>query len=316
MKKILIIILLIPILGISQNFTNKFKTDSLEYRIDSTNTLLSQFTFASCGVSIPSNFLGYKFDNSIDLACTGNSPSSTEVCDFQHCTQSTPLTCIAMNNQNAMQSYINSTLIPDLNTCFGTSLVANDIIYIYNSALDEVEVWYNPTLIAINPQPHNFVISPIGTNSACEKPFPSIPIASSSIVSGDNALLVKLCEPLNISDTTHQSIFNEINNNIQNIYNIINTSSSLVGSNATTINLHTTTTAISISNVLEIIVENIGSTNTTITYGGVSITLNAGQQRLFTSVYDEGVKRYTPIPSLTVVGTASSPIVVTRKVFQ
>lgn len=49
MKKILIIILLIPILGISQNFTNKFKTDSLEYRIDSTNTLLSQFTFASCG---------------------------------------------------------------------------------------------------------------------------------------------------------------------------------------------------------------------------------------------------------------------------
>lgn len=182
MKKILIIILLIPILGISQNFTNKFKTDSLEYRIDSTNTLLSQFTFADCN--------------------------------------------------------------------------------------------------------------------------------------GANNLNVKVCEPLNISDTTHQSIFNEINNNIQNIYNIINTSSSLVGSNATTINLHTTTTAISISNVLEIIVENIGSTNTTITYGGVSITLNAGQQRLFTSVYDEGVKRYTPIPSLTVVGTASSPIVVTRKVFQ
>lgn len=48
MKKILIIILFTPLLSIGQNFTTKFKTDSLEYRIDSTNTLLSQFTFTDC----------------------------------------------------------------------------------------------------------------------------------------------------------------------------------------------------------------------------------------------------------------------------
>lgn len=163
--------------SIADTFTTK--SDTVINRIDSTNKILSKFYFESCGASIPSNFLGYKFDNSIDLACTGNSPSSTEVCDFQHCTQSTPLTCIAMSNQSAMQSYINSTLIPDLNTCYGTSLVANDIIYLYNSTLDEVEVWYNPALITANPTPHNFVIAPLGTGSGCDKPFPSIPITSS-----------------------------------------------------------------------------------------------------------------------------------------
>lgn len=46
MKKL--IFLFIPLLTFGQNFNTKFKTDSLEYRIDSTNTLLNQFTFADC----------------------------------------------------------------------------------------------------------------------------------------------------------------------------------------------------------------------------------------------------------------------------
>lgn len=37
MKKL--IFLFIPLLTFGQNFNTKFKTDSLEYRIDSTNTL-------------------------------------------------------------------------------------------------------------------------------------------------------------------------------------------------------------------------------------------------------------------------------------
>lgn len=272
MKKILIIILLIPILGISQNSTNKFKTDSLEYRIDSTNTLLSQFTFASCGVSIPSNFLGYKFDNQNDLSCTGALPSTTEVCDFQHCGQSTPTPCIPMSNQSAMQGFINSTLIPDLNVCFGTSLVANDIIYLYNSALNEVEVWYNPTLITINPQPHNFVISPIGTNSACEKPFPSIPITTSSIVGG-NGLLVKVCEPLNVvTDTTINATIREMRDSIarQNII-LMNQSTPTLSattpsytSNRTLLTANTTPAPYSVGvpvNTREITIQNITGTD-------------------------------------------------------
>lgn len=220
MKKILIIILFTPLLSIGQNFTTKFKTDSLEYRIDSTNTLLNQFTFVDCGESIPSGFLGYKFDNAVDLACSGGLPSTTEICEFQHCISSVPPTCIAMSDQSGMQNFINSTLIPDLNACYGTSLVANDIIYLYNATLDEVEVWYNPALITANPTPHNFVISPLGTNSGCEKPFPSIPIATSSIGSGGDALLVKVCEPLSvITDTTINTTIREMRDSIarQNI---------------------------------------------------------------------------------------------------
>ena len=220
MKKL--IFLFIPLLTFGQNFSTKFKTDSLEFRIDSTNTLLNKFSFVGCGENIPSGFLGYKFDNAVDLACSGGLPSTTEICDFKHCISSVPPTCIAMSDQSGMQNFINSTLIPDLNACYGTSLVANDIIYLYNATLDEVEVWYNPALITANPTPHGFVISPLGTNSGsgCEKSFPSIPIATSSIGSGGNALLVKVCEPLSvITDTTINTTIREMRDSIarQNI---------------------------------------------------------------------------------------------------
>lgn len=42
MKKLIIILLFIPIISIGQNFNTKFKTDSLEYRIDSINATIRE----------------------------------------------------------------------------------------------------------------------------------------------------------------------------------------------------------------------------------------------------------------------------------
>lgn len=306
MKSIILIFILFPLLIYGQGFnqpkqgkdtTHTFilrsiadtfttKSDTVINRIDSTNKILSKFYFESCGASIPSNFLGYKFDNTIDFACTGNSPSSTEVCDFQHCTQSTPLTCIAMSNQNAMQAFINSTLIPALNACYGLSLINDDIIYLYNSTLDEVEVWYNPILITANPTPHNFVISPIGTNSNCDKPFPSIPITTSTL-GGVNALLVKVCEPLSVNtDTTINATIREMRDSIarQNII-LMNQSTPTLSattpsytSNRTLLTANTTPAPYSVGvpvNTREITIQNV-------TGSDILITTSQGTQILGT----------------------------------
>lgn len=284
MKKL--IFLFIPLLTFGQNFSTKFKTDSLEYRIDSTNTLLNQFTFLGCGESIPSGFLGYKFDNAVDLACTGGLPSTTEICDFQHCTQSPPPSCIAMSDQSAMQNFINSTLIPDLNACYSLSLINDDIIYLYNSTLDEVEVWYNPILITANPTPHNFFISPIGTNSSCDKLFPSIPITTSTL-GGGNALLVKVCEPLNVNtDTTINATIREMRDSIarQNII-LMNQSTPTLSattpsytSNRTLLTANTTPAPYSVGvpvNTREITIQNV-------TGSDILITTSQGTQILGT----------------------------------
>lgn len=203
---------------------NQYNDSMQLLKIDSTNIILRQLTFESCGSSIPSNFVGFKFDNANDYTCAGTSPTQIEYADFQHCGQSIPNTPIPATAQSWVQKFINDTLIPDLNACYGLSLVSNDIIYLYNSSTDEVEVWYNPVILSASNPPHNFVVSQLGTNSPCVKPFPSISISNTSN-GNSNALLVKVCEPLNVNtkaDTTHTYILNEIFNRLDS--NIIDRS--------------------------------------------------------------------------------------------
>lgn len=262
--------------------TNQFILKDIYKKIDTTNTILNNLYFVGCGENIPIGFIGYKFDNAVDLSCSGGLPSTTEVCDFQHCVSSVPPICIPMSNQAAMQNFINSTLIPDLNTCYGTSLVANDIIYIYNSALDEVEVWYNPTLLAAANPPHNFDIAPIGTGASCEKPFPSIPIATSALSGGD-ALLVKVCEPLNVvTDTTINATIREMRDSIarQNIILLNQSTPSITATtpsyttNRTLLTANTTPAAYSVAvpaNTREITIQNI-------TGADIQITTSQGTQ--------------------------------------
>ena len=266
--------------------TNQFILKDIYKKIDTTNTILNNLYFVGCGESIPIGFIGYKFENAVDLSCSGGLPSTTEVCDFQHCLSSTPPSCIPMANQAAMQNFINSTLIPDLNACYGTSLVANDIIYIYNSALDEVEVWYNPALLTAANPPHNFVIAPIGTGASCEKPFPSIPIATSALSGGD-ALLVKVCEPLNVvTDTTINATIREMRDSIarQNIILLNQSTPTIMAatpsytSNRTLFTANTTPAAYSVgvpANTREITIQNI-------TGADIQITTSQGTQILGT----------------------------------
>lgn len=335
MRKLIIILLLIPILSIWQNFTTKFKTDNLEYRIDSTNTLLSKFYFESCGISIPSQYVGFKFDNPNDFACTGGLPSTTELVDFQLGSgggSSTPSTPIPMTNQSAVQSFINSNLLPDIGTAFSITTNANDIIYIYDAVNDEVQVWYNTNVApaTLGTYSNNFVVSPLGANSGCDKPIPQLSITTAP--SGGNALLVKVCEPLNVVTSIDSNLSrkvvsidnwadsNTLSRKLVLIGNTISTSpistTATFGSVAESNNLYTTTQSITTTTAIEIVVENTGSANTTIVYGGITLPLNAGIQRIFTSKWDESKRVYTPISSLTVNGTATSQIFINIKKIQ
>jgi hypothetical protein len=88
------------------------------------------------------------------------------------------------------------------------------------------------------------------------------------------------------------------------------------GTTADAVNIYTTNQAITVTNCIFIIVENTGTTATTVTYGGVSIPLAVGQERLFEAVFNQNNAKYTPISTLSVLGTSTASILVTRKFLQ
>ena len=85
------------------------------------------------------------------------------------------------------------------------------------------------------------------------------------------------------------------------------------GAVADLVTSHTTSSVIPTASTLEVIVENIGTASTTITYQGESMPLDVKQQRVFHAIWDEARRIYSPIGTLVVNGTAIAPIVVVRK---
>ena len=80
---------------------------AISRRIDTTNSILSKLYFETCGIIIPSNYEGYKFDNGVDFGCTGGLPSTTELVDFQSNCGNVPLAIpIPMTDQIAVQAYV------------------------------------------------------------------------------------------------------------------------------------------------------------------------------------------------------------------
>ena len=202
-------------------------------RIDTTNSILSKLYFETCGIIIPSNYEGYKFDNGVDFGCTGGLPSTTELVDFESNCGSVPLAIpIPMTDQIAVQAYINSYVLPLVASCFAISTNPNDIIYIYDSANDEVQVWYNTNVspTTLGQYPNNFEIAILGSGSGCDKVVPLNPVAIAP-QSSESALLVKICEPLSVTTINPKY-------NINEIYEVVNSSISF---NANTIHSYTIT---------------------------------------------------------------------------
>jgi len=85
------------------------------------------------------------------------------------------------------------------------------------------------------------------------------------------------------------------------------------GAVADLVTSHTTSSVIPTASTLEVIVENIGTASTTITYQGVNMPLDVKQQRVFHAIWDEARRIYSPIGTLVVNGTASATIVVIIK---
>lgn len=85
------------------------------------------------------------------------------------------------------------------------------------------------------------------------------------------------------------------------------------GAIADLVTSHTTSSVIPTASTLEVIVENIGTASTTITYQGVAMPIAANQQRYFYAIWDEARRVYSPIGTLVVNGTGTATIVVTRK---
>ncbi|UHG93233.1 hypothetical protein [Spirosoma oryzicola] len=84
------------------------------------------------------------------------------------------------------------------------------------------------------------------------------------------------------------------------------------GATAPTSADYTTSQTITTTNVLKILIENVGTTAATFTYSGLSYTFVQGDQRVFDAVYDATSNKLIPIASLVINPSASAPIRVTR----
>ena len=125
------------------------------------------------GGVIPAGFVGFDFDNANDFSCSGGNPTATWLHDMQIQPggQSVPPTSpINLTDAAAINSHINTVVIPAYNLVNSPPLAVGDIVWQYNSGSNTVTVWYNPTLTLY---PTNFVIGDI--LGACEKPVPTIP---------------------------------------------------------------------------------------------------------------------------------------------
>lgn len=159
---------------------------------------------------------------------------------------------------------------------------------------------------------------------------------------GSNAINVRICSDVNVNIVSglQPIIDNQTNGNqITRIYdsntgqvgtivagatNATNSNTAIVvterpqqaqfGAIGDTVTLHNSgVNTIPTNGALEIIVENTGTTNTTVSYQGITIPLNYNQQRVFKAIWDEAKRLYSPIGGLTVTGTVTAPIIVTRK---
>ncbi|WP_041258236.1 hypothetical protein [Fibrella aestuarina] len=86
------------------------------------------------------------------------------------------------------------------------------------------------------------------------------------------------------------------------------TGANAFGTNAPTLVDYTTTSSIATTGAVGFLIENMGTASTTLTYGGLSYTLQPGDQRQFSAQPDPSTNRLNPLLALTVVGTASAPL--------
>lgn len=143
--------------------------------------------------AIPVGWTGVEFDYTTLFASCSGSGIGTNIADYYYtdfqdgCTQSIPPSPINVLNASSVQSFLDTTVIPAVNACNGTSFVSGDIIYTVNGTT--IVVWYNPSY---NPTFNNFVFGDIA-GGGCEKQSPSIPtsIIPSSGSTNISAQLVK-----------------------------------------------------------------------------------------------------------------------------
>jgi hypothetical protein len=170
MKKLLFLLLFI-----STNIFAQVRTKSVgsrPFNLCDTLNSLPNTTYSSGmklittgGASVPVSWIGYDFDmTNLNATCGTTDLTGYSVTDIQHCVQSIPSTPILCTDVTAINSFINSNVIPDYNACSGQPpLVAGDVIYVYN-ADNTATMWVNP---AISYPFHNLVL----TNGICGEKY-------------------------------------------------------------------------------------------------------------------------------------------------
>jgi hypothetical protein len=158
--------------------------------------------------NIPPTWVGLEFDyTTIFSACSFSANiADFYFVDFQHCIQTTPATPISVLDVTVVQNFIDTVLIPDLITCYGSGSVnVGDIIYTVNGTT--IVVWYNPLYPPTN---NNWVFGDI-TGSGCEKQSPSIPTLLPPPSSGGCSIVtlpIKLTEYFDVISTTNLTLLN------------------------------------------------------------------------------------------------------------
>ena len=159
------------------------------------------------GANIPSSWIGLEFDyNTLFSSCNfSTNIADFYFVDFQHCFHSIPSTPINVLDVVSVQSFIDNTLIPDLNICYGSGTVnVGDIIYTVNGST--IVVWYNPLYPPTN---NNFMFGD-ALGNGCEKQSPSIPTLLPPMTGGCSivSLPIKITEYFDNISATNLTLSN------------------------------------------------------------------------------------------------------------
>lgn len=170
------------------HFENQYIDTAVSSRIDTTNALLKQFYFENCGNAIPSTHIGWDFDLPVDFGTTDATDTWFHLLELssQHFyppSISNPTTPILVDgNETAINSFIQSSLIAD-------GYVGDELILVVNPD-KTITIWASPSYV---PNGDEFWLGTSTPDIYTNKLFPTIPT-----VNQGGALLVKVCEPLNV----------------------------------------------------------------------------------------------------------------------
>ena len=174
--------------------SNYWVQQSISYNTDTAKQILQKLYFETCGISIPSNYIGFDFDLPSEFGTTDATDTYLHIfctnvnCHYYPPATSSPTTPILIDgNESSINSFIQSKLIAD-------GFTGNELFLVVNGD-KTITIWQSPSY---TPNGSEFWFGTSTPDNSTNKLYPTTPTTHTVVSGGNNALLVKVCEPLNV----------------------------------------------------------------------------------------------------------------------